>query len=239
MTARPSWLRLVAVAVAAIATLPSLLAAQLVGTRPERSPFRDVEFRQEVTTFTGWYSSSAGVAGVLPRGGPMLGLRWEALLAGPVRVYTRLGGVLSERTVINPARTRSERAIGDYSWPVFFGDLGLNADLTGRKSYRRLVPMISVGAGAVTDFVKGPDVGQFEFGTRFAATYGGGVRYVPGGRWQFRLDAHDILHRIKYPPAYRTNFAGSSGAVLTDPDDDRGWHHNLAIQLGLTYTFRR
>lgn len=231
--------RLRTAAAAALLAAPALLPAQLVGTPPERSPFRDVEFRQEITTFTGWYVSGPGVVGVLPRGGPMLGARWEALLTGPLRFYTRLGSVLSERTVINPARAPGERAIGDYSWPVFFGDVGFNADLTGRKSWNRLVPMVSVGAGGVTDFIRGPDVGQFEFGTRFALTYGGGVRYVPGGRWQFRLDAHDVMHRIKYPPAYRTNFAGSTGPVLPSGEADRGWHHNLAIQLGLTYTYRR
>lgn len=230
---------------AALLLAPSLINAQLVGVRPERSPFRDIEFRRELTVFTGWYATDAGIAGVLPRGGPMLGARWETHLSGPLRFYTRVGSVFSQRTVINPARPDSldasgnnVRSLGEYGWPVFFGDVGLNADLTGRKSYRRLVPMLSVGVGGVTDFIRGPDAGQFSFGTKFALSYGGGVRYVPDGRWQYRLDVHDVLHRVKYPPSYLTNLSGS-GPVIADPQEDRSWHHNVALQFGVSWTYGR
>ena len=69
-------MRFLFTAAAAAALLASTAGAQ-VGYPPERSPYRDLEYRQELTLLTGYYAASADPAGVAPRSGPMLGLRYD------------------------------------------------------------------------------------------------------------------------------------------------------------------
>ena len=219
--------------------LPLPALAQEVGYPPERSPFRDLEYRQELTGFAGYFAASRDAAGVAPQSGPMVGVRYEMRIAGPASFTARVANVFSERTIIDPAEPASTRVVGTESWPLLLGDVGVTVNLTGQKSIRRLVPVLSAGLGVASDTKGGgSDVGGYRFGTTFALTLGGGVRWVPGGRFQLRADVQDYLYQIKYPSTY---FAASGGAdpVLTNPNSRSMWKHNAALTIGGSYLFFR
>jgi len=81
-------------------------------------------------------------------------------------------------------------------------------------------------------------VGGFRVGTPLAISVGGGVRWVPGGRYALRLDVVDHLYRIKYPEAYARPASGGA-AVIGQREARSNWLHNAALTLGLTYRFVR
>jgi hypothetical protein len=119
------------------------------------------------------------------------------------------------------------------TWPTFTG-----MGLTGFKSWNRLVPEVNGGLGFISDFRTQGDVGGFSFGTRFALTLGAGVRYVPGGRFQLRVDVTDNLYRVAYPDSYY-RVASDQTSVLEREQDKALWTHNPSITLGVSYLFWR
>ncbi len=101
------------------------------------------------------------------------------------------------------------------SWPVYLADVGISVNLTGQRSYRRIVPFVNGGLGVATDFKGGADVGAWRFGTPFAFNFGGGVKWVSSGNLQVRADFSDHLYQIKYPNSYYV--PASDGIERADP----------------------
>lgn len=213
-------------------------ASAQVGYPPTESPYRDLLFRQELTAVVGDYFGSDGQAGVGPRGGLAFGVRHEIRIGGPVQLTSRLIRVWSERKVLDPTRPDAERNLGIQGSPLYLADLGLSLNLTGRKSFRRLVPLVNGGIGVVSDAGEGADPGGYKFGTTFALTFGGGVRWVPGGRIQLRLDFADYLYQLRYPGTF---FLAPSGGtpILSSTQSTKEWEHNAAISFGVSYLFSR
>jgi hypothetical protein len=224
-----------AIALLALAGATALDAQ--VGHTPQSSPYRDLEHSHELTGFAGYMSSPKDPAGVAYRGGPMLGARYEYRLGGPAYVVGRVGAIQSERTVIDPSEPVETRIVGDRTSTILFSDIGLALSLTGHKSWHGLVPVVQGGVGILADF-RNSDVGGFRFGTPFALPFGAGVRWVPGGRLQVRLDFTDYLFRISYPERYYRS-TETVPAVLENSVPRSRWTHNGALTIGLSYLFGR
>lgn len=218
-------------------------AGAQVGYEPARSPFVDLEYRQELSLIAGPYLAKKDPAGVAPGDGTFMGVRYAWRAGGPAHIVGSLGYVNSERHVIDVFKPEATRDLGARSWPLYTADVGLSLSLTGAKSYRRLVPVVGAGLGFVSDFKANADTGGFKFGTRFAFNWGGGVRWVPGGRWALRVDVTDRMYTIAYPDAYYTIHTPSGGnpvpAVLSNDVSKSRWTNNAAITLGVSYLFSR
>jgi hypothetical protein len=229
--------RSAALAVALLAAAAAPAAAQ-VGYPPAESPFEDLEYRQGISLYSGYFRAASDRAGVAPQSGPLVGARYDIALGGPAAFTARLGGVLADRTVLDPARSASRRVLGTERRPVALADVGITLGLTGQKSYRGLVPTIHGGAGLATNFA-GADPGGFKFGTRFAIAYGAGLRYVPrGSSWSVRGDVGSHLYQIRYPDRYFTA-ALDSTSILPSNASKSSWTNNLSATLGVTYQFFR
>ena len=220
--------------------------AQQVGYDPAHSPYRDVGYRQGVTPFVGWYSAALDPAGVAPRSAPMFGLRYDIHLAGPAQFMVRTALVNGKRNVIDPRQPAGSRLLGQKPSELLLADLGLIVNLTGERSWHSLVPLVQFGAGVASDVHPAQDVGNYKFGgtagTTFALTFGGGVRYVPGGRferWEVRGDVTDYLYAIKYPSSYFTTITSTQPGVLPFRSSASRWRHNAGLTLGLSYRFLR
>ena len=208
-----------------------------VGYPPDRSPFRDLEYRHELTLFGGMYSAGKDPAGVAPRGGPMGGLRYELRVGGPAHLMVRLSYVSSERRALNPSEPAATRDLGVHSASLAMIDAGISVNLTGKKSWRRLGPTVNGGIGVITG---GKDVENdpYRFGTPLAINYGAGLRYVPGGRFAMRLGVDGYLHKLEYPAAYYA--ATSDGtSVLDERQSTNFWKNNVALTVGASYLFFR
>jgi hypothetical protein len=223
--------------VLAVATTSAVAQAQ-VGYPPAESPFRDLTYRQEMTVVAGYYAAGRDPVGVAPRSGPLLGLRYEIRVGGPAQFAVRVARVFSERRILDPTMPVDERIVASESWPLYLADLGLTFNLTGQKSFRGFVPVATVGGGIASDFQGTADVGGFRFGTAFALSYGAGIRWVPGGAYQLRLDLLDYLYQVKYPNSYFTG-SGTLPPVRSESAGQNVWTHNAAITLGGSYQFFR
>ena len=214
------------------------LGAQDVGHQPSQSPYRDLLFRQELALFGGLYSGSEGIAGVAPGGGPAIGLRYEIRIGGPAHFTARLTHARTERTILDPDLPDDERNLGTRSWPITIADAGISINLTGQKSWRRLVPYLAGGVGVASDFGKEGDPGGFEFGTPFAFTVGAGVRRDMDGPIQLRVDIADYIYQLDYPSTYTTAPTGST-PILPAGSSTNQWTHNWLLSVGISYRYSR
>ena len=229
--------RMVMTTLASVAMAPPLLAQ--VGHQPQGSPYIDLEYRQEVSVFGGYYNAGTDQVGVAPKSGPMFGVRYDLRLGGPASLTSKLAYVSGDRTIIDPRRPAATRVVqANAPWPIYIWDVGISLNLTGQRSYRHFVPFVNSGLGIATDFKGNADVGAWRFGTPFALSLGGGVKWVPAGNLQVRADVTDQLYQIKYPNSYYV--AASDGtSVLRITDSKSDWTSNIGLSIGISYLFFR
>ena len=233
---------------AALAALLVGLTARVdgqVGYDPRASPYRDVRETQEITLFSGYYRAKKDPARIVPQSGPMFGALYQWRPSGPAHLNISVARVASERNVLDPevpancatAATANCKLIGTYRWPLYFLDAGFALSLTGARSFFRIVPEVKAGMGVASDFHTRPDVGDFSFGTRFAFTWGAGIRYVPGGRFQLRADLTNHLYSVKYPITYYQD--ASDGSTILTNQARSAWLNNPGFTLGVSYLFSK
>ncbi len=229
--------RIVATFAALLATAPLAAAAQ-VGHLPQRSPYRDVAIRHALTYFAGYYSGATDPARVAPSDGPMVGARYAIRLGGPVFFTGRLAAVFTDRSVVDPTLPPAQRRVGTTSVPLVFGDVGFDLVLTGSKSWHSLVPAVNGSVGLAGDASGKTDKSQYRVGIPFLISYGPSLRYVPGGKWSWRLDLTDQYFRLRYPESYFLKTGPDS--TFLPPDGKRTlWRHNWSTTLGASIALFR
>lgn len=243
------------VVLAASLTMLAGTASAQVGYPPRQSPYRDLRETMEVTFFSGYYRAKKDPARVAPVSGPMVGAHYQWRAGGPANLTFDIARVESERRVLDPEKKgttivapldtvvcvltdASCKSAGIYRWPLYAIDGGLAMALTGERSFLRMVPEVKAGVGVVTDFHSQPDVGQFGFGTRFALTWGAGLRLLPGGRYSFRADISNRLYTVKYPISYYVP-ADDGTVIFTQRQSRTAWLNNPAFTIGVSYMFSR
>lgn len=212
------------------------VAAQ-VGHVPAESPFIDLLYRQSLTVSSGYLFTGIDPAGVAPQSGPVTRVQYDAYLGGPASFTARFATALVDRRVLDPARPASTRELGVERRPLSMLDLGFSFALTGAKSFHGFVPLIHTGVGIVSN-LKGADPGGLKLGTRFALTYGGGLRYVSSSRWSVRADVGTHLYQLRYPDRY-FEAALDSTSVLPNGSSKSKWLNNPAVTVGLSYQLFR
>jgi hypothetical protein len=221
---------------AALALIVASPALAQVGHEPESSPYHDLEYRQELTPYGGYARAAVDPAGIFPQSASIAGLRYELYLAGPVSLTGDLSSMFSDRTVLDPSKPRAQRVIGTQTAPVYALDVGLALGITGRKSWNHIAPQVRAGIGVARSQAADDSAG-YKFGTPFAITFGGGLKFVGGGRLQLRADAGTRLFKQKYPDAYYRT-ASDNSAVLTDTKRSIWTAHGI-VTLGVSILFDR
>jgi hypothetical protein len=221
----------------ALALVAAPAAAQ-VGHKPDDSPYRDVPWKQSLGVFAGGFDTGRDPAGVGPQPGWLAGVRYDLRIGGPMSLVVRLGGAPTSRRILDPANPAATRHVGDEDSQLMVADLGLAMNLTGQKSFHRLIPVLSGGVGVASDFRGTPDKGGYRFGTRFAFNWGLGVRYHTDGRWEPRLDFSNSLWQLQYPPAYNVSPSDGSSPIVKGAKKSP-WMGNHLWSLGLSYQLFR
>lgn len=208
-----------------------------VGHLPDNSPFRDLETRQEFTVFGGHYNAGKDDAGIAPQDGGMLGIRYQIHVGGPAFLTARFSHVSSKRAAVDPTKVGVARELGTHNVSLTLYDVNLAVNLTGQRTYHHIVPVLNVGGGIANCgcTVAGD---PYSFGTPFAFSFGGGLRYAPGGRFQISADWNDYLYQIKYPTEYFLTPTG--GTAVAGGDQARSfWKNNGALTIGASLLFFR
>lgn len=221
-----------------LAAVPAAAQSVDVGYPPPRSPFRDLEYKHELTLFGGYYNAGEDAAGVAPGSGVMEGIRYELVVGGPAQLVVRLARVNSERKVINPLEPRATRDLGLQSWPVYLTDLGFSLNLTGQRKWHGVVPVVNMGIGLASDLDKEDENDPFNLGTTFAFSLGAGLRIVPGGRFQLRADAGTWMYQYEYPSTYYATTSDNT-TVLEADQARKFWKRNYGLTVGASYLLFR
>lgn len=219
-------------------TLAMAPAAAQVGHKPSESPYLDVPWKQSLGVFAGGFDTGRDPAGVGPQPGWLAGVRYDLRIGGPMVLVARVAGAPTSRRILDPTRPAATRHIGDEDSQLLVADLGLAMNLTGQKSFHRLIPVFSGGVGVVSDFRGTPDEGGYRFGTRFAFNWGLGVRYHSQGRWEPRVDFSNSLWQLQYPGAYSEGPSDGSPAIVKS-GKKAAWLGNHLWSLGLSYQLFR
>ena len=167
----------------------SPLGAPRWDTIPQQSPYRDLEYRQELTPLGGYVRARHDPAGVSPQSAAMPGCATSSYLAGPLALSADLvARCFSERDVLDPAKPPATRVVGTETTPVYAADLALALEPHGTQE---LAPSRAAGARGPWprhERAQRTTRRDYTFGTPFAFTFGGGLKFVPGGRLQLRAD---------------------------------------------------
>ena len=99
--------------------------------------------------------------------------------------------------------------------------------------------VISGGIGLASDANRGGDPAGFNIGTPFALSFGGGVRWVPGGSFQLRADFSNFLYHVDYPDSYFGTATSSGDPILPARSSQGEWLHNRVLTIGASYLFFR
>ena len=229
-------MRVKALSFAALALLVASPALAQVGHEPAASPYMDLEYRQELTAYGGHASARRDPAGVTPQSAQVAGVRYEIYLAGPVSLTSDLSAMFADRTVLDPTKPRAQRVVGTESAPVYGLDVGIALGLTGRKTWHHIAPQLRGGIGVVHS-PAADDTTGYKFGTPFAISLGGGLKFVSRGRLQVRADVGTRLFKQKYPDAYYRTTSDNS-AVLVDTPRSVWTRHSL-LTVGVSILFDR
>jgi hypothetical protein len=168
----------------------------------------------------------------------MYGLRYEIHVGGPAFLMARWSHVNSERFPIDPTKLGAAMQLGKKSVALNLYDVNLAVNLTGEKSFHHIIPVMNLGAG-IASCSCSVDPDPYTFGTPFAFSFGGGLRYVPGGRFQIRADWNDYLYQIKYPDKYYIVPVGGTAAAVGPRQSRSFWKNNGALTLGASFLFFR
>jgi hypothetical protein len=220
----------------AAALRPAPLPAQ-VGYDPSRSPYEDVRPTHNLSPSLGWLSVSRDPAGVAPKASVLLGLRYDVNVGGPASLYARYLFAPSSRTVLLPAFPVAERVAGTRTVRTHMMDGGLDVSLTGRKTWRRLMPSATAGIGVMSDFTNA-DAGGYRFGTKFVAHYGFATRIIPRTGPSYRVDLNNFLWQYQFPERYFAP-ATDGTAILSDTRARTSWRGNWALSAGITLPLSR
>jgi hypothetical protein len=210
------------------------LSAQ-VGVPPDRSPFRDLEHRMEVGLLAGWFMAGDDPVGVGPNPGVYLGGRYDYSLGALVSLFGRAGIVPTTRSVIDPELPAATRVIGEVEQTILLADAGLSFHPVGARSYRRLVPVFSLGLGISTG-LQARDAGGYDLTPRVLLTYGAGIKWLAGETLQLRVDITDHRLGIRYPDSY---LIPASDGTSARTGDASVYTSNPTLSLGLSRRFFR
>jgi len=213
--------------------LNSATVGAQVGTVPARSPFRDLEKRQDVTLFAGPSVGGRDKAGAAPRGGLAVGVRYELPLgASPLTFMSAITRQGSTRDILQPGLPLANRVGRTVAQPLYMLDAALSLRLTGNKSWRSLVPSVTAGVGVVTDAKEVTDSSRFRFGTRFSPVFGLGLKYAPQrSRWTVRADVMNHFYSVPYPQSFRDSTPNVPRVVGVNTNNS--WTRNTMLTFGI------
>lgn len=210
-----------------------------VGHDPAKSPYRTLRYGQFIGVNGGWFAGSGGSLGVAPHSGRVFGLRYDFLASGTVSIGLAGSMAWLNRRIIDP-NFPIEFAVKDtVSNQTAIGEVILQFNLTGGKTWRGFAPYVSAGLGAVLAGQTPADSSGFGFRFQVAVTPGIGTRFYLSERLFVRLEARSAFWQVKYPPSFRASPANdpTKPPVLASPAKE--WVANGWYSIGISYAFRR
>ena len=225
-------------AVAALLLLPDSMLGQ-VGHAPEGSPYRDLRAKQAASVIGGFLRGGRGTPKASPSDGPVFGIRYDRQLGAAVEVLLGLSYARLDKYLVDATVPEASRLSGPVKDDLVFMEAGLSLLLTGRKSWRGFVPYVGGMLGVVFETDLGT-FNEFSFGTRVVLTPHVGIKWFPVQALSFKVEARDVLWRVRYPDTwFSSQVSGIPPVLQTGTHKAAEWLHHPTgmISLGYTFTF--
>ena len=203
------------------------------------SAYRFLNTKQAFTGFAGYLATGRGSLELGPESGLIYGLRYDISISGPFVIEGDFSYFSRTRAVWDtvPGDT-TRRTVGDADFTTFLVNASLRFNLTGPRTWHGLLPYVLFGLGVAIDGSSASAAetnlaadARFDFGTSFMGVLGGGMEAKLSDRFGLRLDARNLLWKLKTPTAFLVK--GDQARLL--PGDE--WAQNLALTGGLVFRF--
>lgn len=203
------------------------------------SPYRFVEYGQDLGAFASRIGTDRGTMNLGPDGGLAFGLQYSLRINDPMALSARAAYFASERAIIDTVTVGSElttHSEGTAPLDLLLLTARLQFTLTGARTWHGIAPHVFAGAGlafATSEADPPVTVGvdnRYTFGHAFMGQLGFGASIFLGHRWSLRLSVLDDLWQINAP-------RGLQDVNLTPTAPDSEWTHNLEISAGLHHYF--
>ena len=191
-------------ALALLLACGSTLAAQTIGSLPDKSPFLDLHDPMRFGVFAGWLATGKDIVGVGPKSAPFFGVRYDLAVGGPVYMTGSLFGASTTRSVLDYTKSAATRNIGTQAMGLVGANVSGALSLTGSRTWHHFQPLVNLGVGVVSAPGDKVDISGYKFGTQFSFSYGFGVRYATGRNSELRFDLNQYWWQLKYPTLYRS-----------------------------------
>ena len=177
------------------------------------SPYAFIEHSQEWAVFAGKSFISPGSLGLGPQDATTFGARYSVGFTGAMSAGISGTVFKSERDVLDVSRPEDDRVLGRSDIDVVLFDVKLRLNLTGGRMWHRLQPFLAFGAGIAFPFTTDRRIEQasfmpgdewYQFGTRFAGMFGGGINYHLSRKISFRLETMVNLWKVETPVGWLT-----------------------------------
>jgi hypothetical protein len=218
-----------------------LFSASMAAGQQIRSPYRFVDTSQFGGVGGGQVFTARGRLDTGPDNAPMALARWGLRISGPFAIGVDFGYMQSTRIVrdtvfVSPDSVYRPLGEADINLLTALGNLRFN--VTGGRTWNGLQPFALFGAGAAIDLsgtapadtLVLPVDARFDFGTSLAALMGIGLEWFASENFAARIDARNVLWRLKVPAAFKR-----TGRGARFPNSE--WEQNFVLSAGLSFHF--
>jgi hypothetical protein len=202
------------------------------------TPYRFFEEKQAAGLTVGYISTDKGSLGLGPESGIAFGGRYHIRLSGPFFVEAEALYFPTTRAVLDTAVVDSAfRNVGEANTALAFLNASLRFQITGQRTWNGILPFALLGAGIGIEAKDDdeadeviPGEARFDFGTTFAGQLGAGIEIFPAERLAIRIDARNMLWKLKTPQGLLDADLGRT--VATEE-----WTNNLTATVGISIHF--
>jgi len=169
-----------------------------------------------------------------------MGARFDIQLSGPAALTFGAGVANLERVIIDPTFGPASRTLDTTSQAIVLIDAGFDLLLTGEKNWHGLTPYVGASMGmALGTSVEADSLSGYSFSTHFTVGPRLGVWVQPSGRITFRIEARDLIWRLKYPDGFfSVPEKEPTEAPVLDANvrKDTQWINHLGLTISVGFT---
>jgi hypothetical protein len=228
---------------AALMALVTLAALAQVGHPPQSSPYRDIRSGHSLTLTGGYFGGSGGDFGIGPHDGAIFGARYDIRTSRTIQMGIGFAYAKLDRLIVNPFVQLANRVSGPVRPSITFGEVNLQFNLTGGKSWHRVAPFVGIAGGLAGSTTAPTDTSGYRFGRKFYFAPNLGFRFFLADRLHLRAEARATFWKLKYPttfhdePVEEPGTADNPNAVIPNNGRLDEWATSSWLLAGLGYSF--
>lgn len=224
-----------AVGILGVLATPAAALAQ-VGHPPRSSPYRDIRKGHTLTALGGYFGGDGGQFGIGPHNGNVFGGRYDIRTGSTIQLGLGIAHGTVERFILDPFVTVDNRRSGPVKQSVTYAEIDLQFNVTGGKSWNRLAPYASAGAGLAFAGNTPADTSRYDFGRGFYFAPALGTRVFLSDRLHLRAEARLTFWKLNYPTTFQRQPPDAGSPVIAGNNLSE-WTTSPWLQVGVGYAF--